>query len=367
MRIAMIGSRGLGAHEGGVERLVETLADGLSAFGHEVLVYGRRRCMSFEPNLIGGRTIITPGFGGKHLETLTHTSTACLDVLRRDVDVVHVHSPGPALLIPLLKSAGLPVVLTIHAPDWRREKWSSPARLALRAGLEAGMRLADRVTAVAPHLAKELSETHHRDVVYVPNAVDCCREGDADDLLHWGLQPEAYALHVGRAVPEKKLDVLLEAWAQAELEIPLAVAGVIGESRYARRCRQLAPPNVRWLGSLEPQRLTSLYAGARFLAQPSVLEGASLVLMEAACQGRCVIATDMPANREVLGEAACWVPPQSPVALVEALIRCNSDAALRRELGDKARQHVTQTFTIQTLVGRMERMYMSVQHGAGHR
>lgn len=367
MRIAMIGSRGIGAHEGGVERLVETLADGLSALGHEVLVYGRRRCMSFEPNLVGGRSVITPGFGGKHLETLTHTFTACLDALRRDVDIVHVHSPGPALFVPMLKATGLPVVLTIHAPDWRREKWSPPARLALRAGLAAGMRLADGVTAVAPHLASELSKMFHRDVVYVPNAVECWEAGDPDELLHWNLQPQGYALYVGRLVPEKKLDVLLEAWQEARLDIPLVVAGAVGNTRYARRCRQLAPSDVRWVGSIEPQRLTSLYAGGKFLVQPSVLEGASLVLMEAACQGCCVVATDMLANREVLGEAALWVPPESPAALAESLIRCNTDAALRSRLGEEARKHVTQTFTRTKLVGRMEAMYKSVQHGAGHK
>ena len=42
MRIAMIGSRGIPAGVGGVERVVEHLTRGLVQRGHDVLVYGRR-------------------------------------------------------------------------------------------------------------------------------------------------------------------------------------------------------------------------------------------------------------------------------------------------------------------------------------
>ncbi|MBS3821187.1 MAG: glycosyltransferase family 4 protein [Phycisphaerae bacterium] len=363
MRIAMIGTRGLGASEGGVERVVELLAAGLSARGHEMLVYGRERCISHEPVRVGGQSIVTAGFGGKHLEALTHTATACWDVLRRQVDVVHVHSPGPALLLPLVVAAGLPTVLTIHAPDWRREKWSRPARLALRAGLSTGMRLADRVTAVAPHLARELERQFGRSVTVVPNAVEPWRIGDEADLRRWHLAAGRYVLHVGRIVPEKRLDVLIDAWRRAGLDVPLVVAGGVGEAGYARRCRRESPDGVYWLGAVRPDVLDSLYAHARFVVQPSVLEGASLVLHEAATHGRCVIASSTPANREVLDAAALWVPPDDAAALAEAMIRCHNDAALRRETGHLASEHVATSFTIQRMVSTMESMYKAISRG----
>jgi glycosyltransferase involved in cell wall biosynthesis len=359
----MIGTRGLGASEGGVERVVELLAAGLSARGHEVLVYGRERCISHEPIRVGGQSIVTGGFGGKHLETLTHTATACWDVLRREVDVVHFHSPGPALLLPLVAAVGLTTVLTVHAPDWRREKWSRPARLVLRAGLAAGMRLADGVTAVAPHLAAELERQFGRSVTVVPNAVEPWRISDETDLQRWGLTEDRYVLHVGRIVPEKRLDVLLDAWRRARLDVPLVIAGGVGDGGYAERCRRQSPGGVYWLGAVRPDVLDSLYAHTRFVVQPSVLEGASLVLHEAATHGRCVIAADIPANREVLDEAAVWVPPDDAAALAEAMIRCNKDGALRREIGCLASEHVASAFTIQRMVSTMESMYEAVTRG----
>jgi glycosyltransferase involved in cell wall biosynthesis len=365
MRIAMIGSRGLGAREGGVERVVETLSGALTSRGHDVLVYGRERCMGREPVLIGGRSILTGGFGGKHLETLTHTATACWDVLRRGVDVVHFHSPGPALCMPMVKAAGLPVVLTVHAPDWRREKWSAPAKAALWTGLAVGMKLADAVTAVSPELAIELQERFGRDVAVTANAVDAWRMADVDELRRWNLQPGEYVLHVGRIVPEKRLGLLLHVWRQAGLGVPLVIAGGVGDRAYAKRCRREAPANVRWLDSVESPVLDSLYANAMFVVQPSVLEGASLVLLEAATHSRCIVAADIPANRGVLDDAAVWVSPDSTVGLAEALLRCKADAALRREMGRRANEHVMGTFTVQQLAVTMERMYEAVRRERG--
>ena len=211
MRIAMIGSRGIPARAGGVERVVEELTRELSARGHEVLVYARPG-YARQPWSGPGRIIPTPGLPGKHLDAITHTATAMLAVSRRGADVVHIHSPGPALWSWLAAARGLPIVLTVHAPDWRREKWTVPARLALRAGLALGMRLARAVTAVSPCLAEELTKTFGRQVLCIPNAVRPVQPVPARAIRAWGLKPDAYGLYVGRIEPEKRLDFLLRAW-----------------------------------------------------------------------------------------------------------------------------------------------------------
>ena len=231
MRIAMIGSRGLPARLGGVERVVEDLAREMAAEGHEVLVYSRRGYAADTDAPEFARRIFSPGLAGKHLDTITHTASAVWDVLRRKVDIVHVHNPGPALCSWLPSLAGRPVVLTVHAPDWRREKWSPLARAVLHAGLAVGMRVADAVTAVSQNLAAELAAKFIRSVTFVRTGVRPPRETNPALLGRWSLAPEAYALHVGRLVPEKRLHVLLDAWGRANLDIPLVIAGE-GERGY---------------------------------------------------------------------------------------------------------------------------------------
>jgi len=371
MRVAMIGSRGVPAAAGGVEHVVAELARALAGRGHEVLVYARPWYLrggtgtAAAADMTGVRVITTPGLPGKHTDTITHTATALWDVLRRDVDVVHVHSPGPALLSFVPALAGRRVVLTVHAPDWQRARWSFPARAALRAGLAVGMHAASAVTAVAPHLADYLRRTFGRDVSYIPNGVGerprRARGGFA--LAEVGLTEGQYVLCVGRIVPEKRLDLLIDAWGTGRIPLPLAVVGeATGEAGYAAACRKQAPEQVRFLGPQFGEALEVLYDGAAVVAQPSELEGMSLVLLEAATHGCCIVARDIPANREVLGEAMATFADDSPETLANTIIKCMRDVEWRSDLGRRARDRVRGRFCWPKIAAEYERVYCCPRH-----
>jgi len=361
MRIAMVGSRGIPAREGGVEHVVAELARELVGRGHEVLVYGRRAYVCGLPEPQAGTSILTGGVGGKHLETITHTATAMLDALRREVDVVHVHSPGPALLSWLGRLGGVGVVLTVHAPDWRRQKWSSPARLALGCGLRVGMRAADAVTSVSAPLAEELSTRFGREVHYVPNAARPAGDVAVDRIARWQLEPDRYGLYVGRIVPEKRLDLLISVWADVPSAWPLVVVGNWRSSRYGRACRAAAGANVRFVDSQHGPALAALYAGAAMVVQPSALEGMSLVLLEAASHGRCILAAEIPANRHAMADAIAYFRPDDRSNLVELVCRYLDRTGLRERLGRRARDRVEACYSWAGAAERMEQIYVGLR------
>src|SRR3954451_15327959 len=83
LRIAMLGTRGLPAMLGGVERAVQALSVELAARGHQVTVYGRNAYC--EPGLTdyqGVRQIALPQVNTKHLEAISHTALATGHALR---------------------------------------------------------------------------------------------------------------------------------------------------------------------------------------------------------------------------------------------------------------------------------------------
>ncbi len=379
MRIAMVGTRGIPARLGGAERVVEELARHLVLRGHEVLVYCRRGHVGANGNGRCGSGLVrlfTPHCEGKHLEAFTATASAVWDLLRRDVDVVHVHSPGPAMLSWLPAAAGRAVVLTVHAPDWRRDKWSPTARTLLRGGLWCGMKCAAQVTAVSASLADELENRYRRPVLHVPNAAPACRAVGVRCLPFWGLAPGRYLLHVGRIVPEKRLDLLLQGWKTATSDVrsaaarrsspdasswKLAVAGPWDDSSYGRACRAAAGPDVIFLGPQYGRELGELYSHAAAVVQPSVLEGMSLVLLEAAAHGRCLLAAEIPANREVLGDSALYVQPDDAAALAAALGRCMECEDERARLGESARRRLAELPTWADVAQTMERIYQAAR------
>lgn len=366
MRIAMVGSRGIPARSGGVERVVEQLAGELARRGHELIVYCRGGYVSRTENTDPVKRIFTPGIGGKFLDTITHTSTAMLDLLFRKVDVVHVHSPGPAMLAWIPALARKPLVLTVHAPDWRRDKWPMTAKMALKMGLACGMRLADAVTAVSPSLAGELSELYGREVSYVPNAPGPTISPENEIIDELNLTSDNYGLYVGRIVPEKRLDLLLRAWRGAEVSAPLVVVGDVDASRYGRDCRKQAPPDgVIFAGPRYGGQLAGLYANAALVVQPSVLEGMSLVLLEAGTYRRCIIAADITANRDTLGDSALYFKPDDISELSGLICRCLEQETLRSDKGRRAGKFVKAEYSWTDSASRIERIYQQVLRGVG--
>ncbi len=359
MRIAMVGIRGIPARAGGAERVVEELARELAERGHEIIVYCRREYIAGSDEPAFARRIVTPHMPGKHTETVTATATAMMDVLRRRVDVVHIHSPGPALMSWLPAAAGLPVVLTIHAADWQRRKWSAPAKAALRAGLWCGMRVADRVTCVAEGLAAELSARFGRDVDYIPNAVRSAQPRPPAAIARWGLADGRYALTVGRVVPEKRLDLLLEAWGGLadKNKVRLVVVGDVGDDTYGRRCRGLAGGDVLLLGPQFGEVLAELQSNALFAVQPSGLEGMSMAILEAAAYGLAILAADIKANLDTMGDSILYYSCEDREDLGRRLDLLLHSEELRSQLGQHAAAKVRSDYTWPAVADRMETVY----------
>jgi glycosyltransferase involved in cell wall biosynthesis len=82
---------------------------------------------------------------------------------------------------------------------------------------------------------------------------------------------------------------------------------------------------VRTLGYLPEPDLAGVVAGAAAVVVPSWYEGFGLPALEALACGTPVVATDLPAHREVLGDQAELVPPSDPGALAAALGRVLED------------------------------------------
>jgi glycosyltransferase involved in cell wall biosynthesis len=361
MRIAMIGVRGIPAHLGGAEHVVEELTRELTARGHEVLVYCRRSYVAGLPAPTFGRQIFTPYLHGKHVETITHTAASLVDVLGRHVDVIHLHSPGPALLSWLPRLAGIPLVLTVHAPDWLRDKWSRPAKAALRFGLACGMRRANEVTAVNKSLAEQLSAEFGREVHYVPNGVRPVQLRPAKAIARWGLDKCRYALTVGRVVPEKRLDLLLKTWGDLsdsdKAGVRLVVVGDIDATSYGRSCRAKGGSDVMFLGVQYGEILSELYSNTELVIHPSSLEGMSLVLLEAAAYGRCILASDLKVTLDSFGDCMVYYRGEESSDLVREIGRLLRSEELRRAMGNRARSHVLQSYDWSAIAQRMKSIY----------
>jgi glycosyltransferase involved in cell wall biosynthesis len=147
------------------------------------------------------------------------------------------------------------------------------------------------------------------------------RPPDAGWLAARGLPPE-YLLAVGTLEPRKGLDVLVAAYRLLLAEHPDAPPLVlVGGAGWGDQPSLAALPAGRLVltGYVGAADLVGVVAGARLLAFPSRYEGFGLPPLEAMAAGVPVVASDLPAVREVTGGLARLVPPADADALAGAL------------------------------------------------
>jgi glycosyltransferase involved in cell wall biosynthesis len=134
-----------------------------------------------------------------------------------------------------------------------------------------------------------------------------------------------YLLHVGSCIPRKRIDVLLDVFAQLRPRYPemqlVKVGGVWSPEQQAQIAQHQLAPALVHLQDLERSQLAALYRQASVVLQPSDAEGFGLPLIEALACGATVIASDIPVLREVGGDGVLYCP----VADLERWVTAVSD------------------------------------------
>jgi len=131
-------------------------------------------------------------------------------------------------------------------------------------------------------------------------------------------------LHVGSTIARKRIDVLLRVFAEVRTEFPtVRLVQVGGPFTPAQDSllRELELANsVDVLPRLERPVLAAVYRRAALVLQTSEAEGFALPVIEAMACGTPVLASDIPALREVGGRAAMYCPMGEIAAWTESAI-----------------------------------------------
>lgn len=363
MKIAVIGQKGIPAKFGGVEKHVEDLATNLAQRGHEVYVYTRRNYTPADLASSRGVNLISlPSVNSKHLDAISHTFLACLDVARRDVDVVHFHSIGPSSLLWLVKllKPRTPVVATFHTQCYMHQKWSSVAKLYLRFGELVCCKLSDKTIAVSKTLQAYAQKKYRNNIVYIPNGVTVRPVGDTDALDAWQLISGGYVLAVSRLVKHKGIGYLIEAFKKIETDKKLVIVGDSAfTDKYVAQIRRLAEsdPRIVFTGNQTGEALKQLFSHAYIFVQPSESEGLSIALLEAMAYEQAVLVSDIPENLEALPGSDYVFKSKSIRDLrikLEAVLATPESVNRNRRIN---REHVLKHYNWQDITDGIEAVY----------
>ena len=359
MKIAMVGLRAPGI-SGGIEQVVSELGGRLVQRGHSVTAYCRSRYNIHGPTFRGMDLIDLPSAPTRHLEAITHTALAMPRAVASDADVVHIHAVGPALLSFLPRLARRPTVVTVHGLDWRRDKWALPAKAALRLGGWTARRVAHAVIAVSREVEHALDAPK---VVHVPNGVTPIPYAPLSEAEVDGIEA-GYFLFLGRIVPEKAIEVLVDAHRAADDGSTLVITGGAGYSgTYLRRLKARSGPRVRFTGERFGRAKAALVHHARAVLFPSRLEGLPLGMLEAMGAGRPVIASNIPAHAEICTSTETLQPVDDVSAWTRAMADFDDESAMSRAA--EAQKSILHRFAWDRVVDDTVRVYEAALATAG--
>jgi glycosyltransferase involved in cell wall biosynthesis len=250
-------------------------------------------------------------------------------------DLVHCHDWMTILAgIHLRARWQVPLVYNIHLPQ------ASTPTLALE---NLGMAAADLVLVNSQAVRREIMarDLPARRVEVVPNGVDPDVFRLADDWPADG----GYVLFVGRLVPQKGVDLLLQAFGVVLRRCParrLIVAGDGDLELYLKRVTHYLgfPQRVVFAHWQTGPALVELYQKAQLVVMPSYYEPFGIVALEAMACGRPVIASQVGGLEEIVqdGVQGYLVPAGDYLQLARRMAGLILDPALRRQMGQAARE-----------------------------
>jgi len=279
-------------------------------------------------------------------------------------DLVHAHDwlVGDAA-ITLRDRYGLPLVATIHATEYGRNRGIHNELQQRIHQLDARFALqATRVICCSNYMANEVNTLFKvpRSIVHVlPNGVDPSNLGRPKQLVPGKpdtVSGEKTVFFIGRLVPEKGVQVLLEAIALLLPHIPelkLLVGGIGPYEAYLRsKVRELGlNDRVAFLGYLDESRRNQYLKLADVAVFPSLYEPFGIVALEAMAAQVPVIVSDTGGLSEVVshGMDGYKAPPGRPDLLAYYIREILINPGLARDLSRQAWKKVLTVYDWQSI------------------
>ncbi len=275
--------------------------------------------------------------------------------------LLHIHGFKAALPgLPAAHLARVPVLITVHNYPAHRASLYMPA-----AGKALGVSKAQYI-AVSRGLAVELAALGipRAQISVIHNGIDPApfEAAAAGRFSRCRKEGELVVGTAARFAPQKGLAYFLQAAAALAPLFPqmrfLIIGDGPGRPALERLARQLGlSRRLSFCGYCTdlPQRL----AGIDIFVLPSLTEGFSLTVLEAAAAGCAVVATRVGGVPEMIADGVhgLLVPPADAVALARAVAALARNPEQARRLARACRERVRTQFTLERMLSRTAALY----------
>ena len=340
---------------GGMEMVVHHLANALQDLGCQVTVIAGR-CRG--PGAFKGRyDLVRYGFlfrgaGKSGVDLLSGVFTLIRENNRRRFDVINCHGVADAgnRIVVAKRFVRAPLVMTPHGEDIQRvPEIGYGYRLKRRSDwmIRRNLEHADAVTAISDAIKNELDSVPDDKIFVIPNGIDTQRFVTQEStFLHERLlldRRKRIVLSVGRNHIKKGYGYGIRAFqaltrSGSDADLVYVIVGRETEPLESLLHEPALQERVFLLPEMGPDDVLRCFQSAWCFFSPSIIEGLSLVSIEAMATGLPLVVTDVPGNADIVRDNQCGLIVQSkdPDSMADGLRKLSSNPALYDEFSKRA-------------------------------
>jgi glycosyltransferase involved in cell wall biosynthesis len=340
-RVQILGTRGIPACHGGFETFAEQLSLFLVKRDWDVTVY----CQLPE-----GEKNYNDTWRGVHRVHLSARGDT-LGTMQFDLAAVReaVKRPGLPLVLgyntgifnALFRMNGRKVLTNMDGIEWKRDKWSAPAKAWLWLNEVLTAKLSTHLVADHPSIKQHLMRhSPDKKITTIAYGADHVESAERILLQPFNLTSNRYFIVIARPEPENSILEIVRAYSVRPRQMPLILLGnyMPKENTYHAEVLKAAREECIFLGAIyNKEIIRALRFYARGYIHGHQVGGTNPSLVEALAASTPVIAHDNRFNRWVTGDAGVYFRNQDELEQALDLLSHDTDAFSRLRQAAAAR------------------------------
>lgn len=364
MKIAIVGTRGIPARYGGFETCAENLAVGLVRKGHKVLVTCRKYLYPERWKKYNGVDLIyLPSLRGKITDTFSHTFLSIIYVLFKNPDVILVFNSANSPLCILPRILGEKIVINVDGLEWKRRKWGYFGKIYYKFCEFFSCIIANEIITDSRVIQDYYKRKFNKITKYISYGAIFYFSKNKDVLKKYGVEEFEYFFNGSRLEPENNQDLIVKGFLNVKTEKKLIIIGRAGyKSKYEKELRKIKDRRIKFIQPIYSSDYDEIMANCYAYIHGNEVGGTNPALLRAMGSGKCILALDVPFNREVLSDCGLYFK-KDVNDLKEKIEFLINNPKIVKKLGEKARKRAEKFYRWEDVIDEYEKLFLNLKWG----
>jgi glycosyltransferase involved in cell wall biosynthesis len=291
-------------------------------------------------------------------------------LIKRNVDIVHFHSPLFTFLHGFLKKKKFPIIMTCHyLLDIKSSGAAAFYRWFIKKLTIYVGKNVDKIICVNEDYIPVFKKwgIDSNKLVYIPNGVDTKKFSPGVSKIKAKYKGQKIVLYFGRLHYQKNVDLLIRSFKHVKEKIDNVKLVIIGTGNQYEKLQKMSANDrdIIMTGFVSDEDLVDYMRASDIVVFPSRGENASFTIMEAMACELPVVSSDVGNAKKILGDGrGILLENYTENEIADICIDILSNEKKAEKIGKKARKYVEEHHSWDKISKKTEELYQQILTGS---